>query len=279
MQEQARTDVAQSGCTPGVSSGISLARHPSPTHTAAQTDMAETVQTPAAPAPTAAPAKRTAVPTHTTVSTPVRTATDGPVQTPRMQSFVADLKVAQKTDQLIVVLASGTSATVSFHERRADVWEQVFSVKGYIGKNGLGKVSEGDGRTPTGVYSFTQAFGIAGNPGTRFAYTRVNDTHYWVDDSASAYYNRLVSTEDVQADWHSAEHLIDSQRAYAYALALNYNSACAPGKGSAIFLHCDTGRATAGCIGIPKAQMKQLLTQLKRSARILITTKSGLTAY
>ena len=80
-----------------------------------------------------------------------------------------------------------------------------------------------------------QAFGVAGNPGTRFAYTKVDQSHYWVDDSDSAYYNRLVSTDEVQKDWDSAEHLIEMRTAYAYALALNYNSACTPGQGGAIF--------------------------------------------
>ena len=234
----------------------------------------------ATPRPTATP-KATAKPTVTAPPTPSPAAspTQRPTATPRAQSFVAELDVAQKTDQLVVVLARGSSATVSFHQKQDGLWQQVFSVNGRIGKNGLGKTKEGDGKTPSGVYSFTQAFGVAGNPGTRFAYTKVDQSHYWVDDSDSAYYNRLVSTDEVQKDWDSAEHLIEMRTAYAYALALNYNSTCTPGKGSAIFLHCDTGRATAGCISIPQAQMRQLLKTLSRSARILITTEKGLSSY
>lgn len=275
MQQQEPAQAAQGDLAPSMPPDVSPAQT-APVATATQATA--TPKPTRTPRPSTRPAA-TARPAASTAPTQTAAPTQRPTATERAQSFVADLKVTQKTNQLVVVLASGSSAAVSLHEKQDGAWKQVFSVKGHIGKNGLGKTKEGDGKTPSGVYSFTQAFGIAGNPGTQFAYTKVNDSHYWVDDSDSAHYNRLVSTDKVKRDWDSAEHLIEMRTAYAYALALNYNSVCTPGKGSAIFLHCDTGRATAGCIAIPKAQMQQLLKRLSRSARILITTERGLSAY
>lgn len=51
----------------------------------------------------------------------------------------------------------------------------------------------------------------------------------------------LVDASQTGIQWSSAEHLISYPTAYRYAIALNYNTACTPGAGSAIFLHCSTG--------------------------------------
>lgn len=51
--------------------------------------------------------------------------------------------------------------------------------------------------------------------------------------------------------------------AYRYAIAVNYNTACTRGAGSAIFLHCSTGRATAGCISVSQNDMVRILKMLQ----------------
>lgn len=186
-------------------------------------------------------------------------------------SFVAKWKVAQKTNQLIVVKASGSTATVTMHQRNSSgVWKQIMSTSGYVGRNGIGKTSEGDGKTPTGTFSIGRAFGVNSSPGTKINYTKINSTHYWVDDSDSKYYNQFVSTLDVTHDWSSAEHLIKYPTAYAYALHIKYNPQNIPGKGSAIFLHCISGTGTSGCVAIPEANMKYVLKHLKSNAKIVI---------
>ena len=117
-------------------------------------------------------------------------------------SWVADLEIAKKTTQMIVVSADGTYATVSMHTKVDGVWEEEFSVQGRVGKKGVGKEKEGDKKTPVGVYQFTTAFGILADPGiTALPYLQVDKTHHWVDDSDSKYYNQLVSTRDVEMDW------------------------------------------------------------------------------
>lgn len=186
-------------------------------------------------------------------------------------SFVAKWKVAGKTTQLIVVKATGTTAKVTMHQRNSKgIWKQIMSTYGYIGRNGIGKTQEGDGKTPVGTFSLGRAFGINSNPGTKVSYTKVNRSHYWVDDSNSRYYNRFVTTDKVTADWRSAEHLIDYSIPYAYALHIKYNPKNIPGKGSAIFLHCISGKSTAGCVAIPNNKMKFVLQNLETDAKIVI---------
>ena len=81
-------------------------------------------------------------------------------------SWVAKLDAAKNTTQIIVVAGEGTNATVSMHTKDANgVWKENFSTEGRLGKNGLGKEKEGDGKTPIGVYHFTTAFGVLPNPG------------------------------------------------------------------------------------------------------------------
>ena len=58
-----------------------------------------------------------------------------------------------------------------------------------------------------------------------------------------------------------------------YALALDYNQDCVPGKGSAIFLHCFTASAdngSAGCIRLPEARAKELVQSATGQTRIVI---------
>ena len=204
----------------------------------------------------------------------------GPVWTPQQTDWVATLKAAASSKQLLIVAAQGSTATVSLHTKgQYGVWAQDLSVEGFVGSAGIGKTTEGDNKTPKGQYGFTMAFGIEPDPGCAIAYTWLDDTHYWVDDGQSRYYNQFVSTRTVTPDWTSAEHLIKVGAAYDYALALNYNSANTPGLGSAIFLHCSTGTPTAGCIAIPKDSMKQVLEKVEPGCVVIIDTPEGVKSY
>lgn len=177
----------------------------------------------------------------------------------------------KKSDQILLIRGSGSRAKVYFLEKKSStVWKLKRRTTGYLGRLGVGTHREGVPNTPSGDYSFGVAFGTESDPGTDFAYTQVDSSHYWVDDSSSAYYNQFVSTNEVTADWNSAEHLIDYPTAYAYALSLNYNTKGTAGKGSAIFLHCSTGGPTAGCISVPQKDMVYFLKNLKTDARIII---------
>lgn len=193
--------------------------------------------------------------------------------------WVQNLNIANSTSQLVVVAASGSNATVSLHNKNEDgSWSQIFSANGRIGENGIGKTREGDKKTPKGMYGFTMAFGNGENPGSTIGYTQTDSSYYWVDDSNSAYYNQLVSTNNVACDWNSAEH-ISGISFYKYVLAVNYNTACTPGVGSAIFFHCNSGKETSGCITIPENNMVQLMQNLRGDCVIIMDLADNVYNY
>lgn len=202
---------------------------------------------------------------------------NAPVQT----DFVADLKIAASVTQLITVSAVNSSATVIMHEKDADgIWHEIHRTSGYTGYQGVGIAHEGSAFTPEGLYGLSIAFGIQPNPGTGIGnYKQVDSSDYWVDDPNSKYYNRFVSSNSVTPDWNSAEHIIDYKIAYAYCIAIDYNTDCVPGAGSAIFLHCSTGGATAGCVSVSESSMVFILRSIRPGCKILIYNEGNLGNY
>ena len=212
-------------------------------------------------------------PTSTYFSTPTpKTPTP---QKSLIERVIEKWNIPDSKDQIILVVANGTSAEVSMY-RKNNTWEKIMSCPGYTGSNGVGTASEGSRYSPKGVFSLSSAFGHTDNPGTILPYTKINDSHYWVDDPVSQYYNKFVSTNDVVKDWSSAEHLIEYPKAYKYSVVIDYNTECVPGAGSAFFLHCDLGFPTYGCIAISESQMLFVLKNISSNAVIVIINQSDL---
>jgi len=178
-----------------------------------------------------------------------------------------------RAEQVVVVRSAGTRATVTAC-RRVSGGTYVVALgpyTGYVGRRGVatkGAKREDDGRTPTGVFALRGGFGVHGNPGVRFGWLRADRRDVWVDDSRSRYYN-LHERTPANGRWSSAEHL-RVWPSYEYAQVIGYNEARTPGRGSAIFLHVDSGRATAGCVSVPRASLVKLLRWERRGAVIAI---------
>lgn len=190
-----------------------------------------------------------------------------------LQSEAAKLDCAAETDQIVLVdYKSGSSATLSIHEKRSGVWTQLYSCSAYLGRNGIGKTKEGDGKTPTGTFNLTSPFGIKANPGANSEYTQVTKYHYWCGTSGSEYYNQLVDMRETNRKYTSAdEYLINYKGVYNYCMFIDYNANGEAGKGSCIFLHC-TGskKSTAGCIAVQENVMKKIVQWAKSGAKIVI---------
>ena len=102
-------------------------------------------------------------------------------------------------------------------------------------------------------------------------YTKLRPGDCWVDDPQSRHYNTWVRADAPDKDWRSAENLAREKIAYAHALVIEYNTRpIVPGAGSAIFLHCSTGRATAGCVSVSENAMKKTLAFAGPGTRIVI---------
>lgn len=216
---------------------------------------------------------------------------------------IAKLEVAKYANQMIVVAVSEDGASLCMYERDDDTaevkkdmtrenfskmqgcetsnWQLVLETEAIIGKNGLGKTKEGDRKTPVGVFRFTKAFGILENPGTKMQYTKVDKSHYWVDDGASKYYNQFISTKEVVPDWKSAEHILEYGESYHYVLATSYNCEKIPGVGSAVFLHCmsEEAEATAGCIAIPESNMQKIMKHIEPECVLIVDKIENILSY
>jgi L,D-peptidoglycan transpeptidase YkuD (ErfK/YbiS/YcfS/YnhG family) len=181
--------------------------------------------------------------------------------------------------QILLVRVQGAKAEVRCYDRPGTTaWRFNASlgiIPGCAGRNGISaSKKEGDGCTPSGLFSLGHVFGINEKPETKMPYRRVTAESFWVDDPASPHYNTWVEG-GMNGGWQSAERLSDYPREYAYAVVIEYNTADRiPGKGSAVFLHCGS-KPTSGCIAVPEAELLKILRWLdpKKAPAILITDR------
>lgn len=190
--------------------------------------------------------------------------------------WVAELKEAAEADQLFVIAGVGqTTAYVSMHQKAEDgTWKQIMTTPGYIGKKGLDKEKEGDAKTPTGVFAFNYAFGIAEDPGCAISYQQVTEDDYWSGDQRDGYgYNQMVSIKDLpDLNTDDSEHIVDYINEYQYCLNISYNEEGTPGLGSAIFLHClgAIKPYTGGCVAIPQDKMLTVMQNVTEDCVVVI---------
>ena len=116
---------------------------------------------------------------------------------------------------------------------------------GYAGFAAAGAKREGDGKTPTGAFTFGTAFG-KGNPGAPNGYVTLIPNSCWGSTVGAATYNRYFTGACGPADESMYRYI---NTAYQQGLLINYNTQpIRQGYGSAIFFHVSTGGTTAGCI-------------------------------
>lgn len=165
-------------------------------------------------------------------------------------------------------------ATLTVYKAENGKYTTVFSCPAVVGKNGPGKQSEGDTKTPLGTWTIGEAYGIKDDPGSIVPYTKVTDDMYWcATGSNGKKYNTLIYRSDnPDADYSEDEHLIDYPVVYNYLLDLGYNKVGAPYAGNAIFLHCWRGEnsPTGGCVGISEENMIKVLKTVKPGTAVTI---------
>jgi L,D-peptidoglycan transpeptidase YkuD (ErfK/YbiS/YcfS/YnhG family) len=188
--------------------------------------------------------------------------------------------------QLVTVVAPqarSTRGSLRLWRRSNDCW---LSVDGpwpaWLGENGVSaKKHEGDRTTPAGAFGFQRTmYGLAANPGVRYAYHRIVCGDWWVEDPRSPYYNRFhhVRCGSKPPFRVTSEDMSRSPVAYSHLAVIDYNThPIVPGRGSGIFLHRSTGRPTLGCVSLPPAQLVTLLRWLNPAASPLIVIGTAAT--
>lgn len=209
-----------------------------------------------------------------------------PTSSEAADPYVSGLSYVKDSRQVVVVEGGTktTKASVRLYEKTGSKWQLKRISPAVTGKSGLSFTKkEGDGATPAGLYSIGRMFGYAPKPdGVRTSYTVTNRFHYWVDDPASADYNKwMYDRGNPSSKWQSFERL--NHELYKYAVVIRYNeNPVVKGAGSAIFLHrWRTGSTpTAGCIALSESHLLVLMKWLDpaKTPKIVIGTPDSIRA-
>lgn len=174
------------------------------------------------------------------------------------------------TEVLLVDHASGSRARARFYVFDGR-WRRVFSCRAAIGRSGLGKTVEGDGKTPCGVFHATGAFGVRPCPGGNLPYLLLTPSIFACDEPGE-YYNTLIDTSVVHHRC-KGEDMYRIVPSYNYGMTIDFNPERVFPKGSNIFVHCfgaSRGKSTSGCIALPERRMKRLLTLASCSTAVVV---------
>jgi L,D-peptidoglycan transpeptidase YkuD (ErfK/YbiS/YcfS/YnhG family) len=267
----------------GLAGGYVLAERPGePRGVSARVDA--TSESPSTAAPSSAP------PSPSTSSQPASASPGASSSAARPPANTASRlrTLPAGTRQVIVVSADGygsTSGTLEAFTKVNGGWQPAFgAMAARVGANGFAdRKTEGDKKTPTGVYSFGGTmYGIAGNPGVRYGYHRLVADDWWNENPATPGYNSFAHGPNPGG---ASEALWEITPQYRYFAVINYNIPVVkadPPRGSGIFLHVMVqGRATAGCVSLAESDLLKVLRWLDPGAapRIVMAPRSALTRY
>jgi L,D-peptidoglycan transpeptidase YkuD (ErfK/YbiS/YcfS/YnhG family) len=187
-------------------------------------------------------------------------------------------KIINESSQILLVTndyPSSITVKVSALEKKQGKWKRTRNdFNGVIGRNGFakpGEKREGDGRTPSGIFSLQRVFGYAATAKTKMPYRQVLADDLWIDDVSAPDYNLWVKKKDTSAS--SYENMRRDDDLYKYGIVIEYNtSPVIKGWGSAIFLHIRSGqeKPTAGCVAITEDDIVKVLGWLDPKAKPLI---------
>src|SRR2546421_4953347 len=134
--------------------------------------------------------------------------------------------------QLITVVAPGGRSTLGslrLWRKSGDCWLGVDGPwSAWLGERGVSETRrEGDRTTPAGAFGIQQTmYGLAPNPGVRYAYHRIRCGDWWVEDSRSPYYNRFhhVRCGSKPPFRVTSEDMSRSPTAYRHLAVIDFNT-------------------------------------------------------
>lgn len=207
------------------------------------------------------------------------------------EALASRLHIPAGSEQLLVVSsptadppAPGYLAQFRAYQRSAPDgrWRQVLGP--WQAETGSGHLvagaqrREGDGATPTGVYSIGPTmYGVEPDPGgLRYRYRRLVCGDWWDEDPYSSQYNRFVALDcGATPDFGGgSEALWTETVAYPYFAVIDFNTDPVRGgsraPGSAIFLHSWVYGPTEGCVALREWRLLEVLRWLDPARRPVI---------
>ena len=204
--------------------------------------------------------------------------------------------IPSSSSQVIIMVTDSVSCvkgTLYYFNRNSvkDQWKVVSGpIPVVLGRSGLGAgiglqgteldgrlpaKKEGDGRSPAGVFTLSCVFGYAPTEAMaelKMPYIHITEAMECVDDTASRYYNRIVSRKKIEetdsVDWNSSEKMRHAGIYYELGVVVDHNSNnIVTGAGSCIFLHnwADPDETMSGCTGMSPEIMKKIVYWLDDS--------------
>ena len=142
-----------------------------------------------------------------------------------------------------------------------------------LGKAGIGKKKiEGDSITPRGKFNIVKIYYRSDRVkkiSSKYRLIKISKNMGWCDDPKSKKYNQLVKLPSK----YGYEELNRKDNIYDLVLVLNYNmKPIIKNKGSAIFIHIakKNYKKTAGCIGLKKSHLTQIIKKIKKNTKVII---------
>jgi len=210
---------------------------------------------------------------------------------------IGDSPIPGNTRQIILVLTNSISSTKGYlyrferESRNADWKQSAEKIPIVLGRNGmawgrglheidssiLDVKTEGDGKSPAGVFTLTYAFGYAPASemkGLKIPYMEITAMRECIDDVKSEYYNQLVNNNEVETiDWQSSEKMYFADIYYEQGVVVDQNiNPIEKGAGSCIFLHnwAAPDETSAGCTEMEPVKMKEIINWLDYSAHPIL---------
>jgi L,D-peptidoglycan transpeptidase YkuD (ErfK/YbiS/YcfS/YnhG family) len=177
----------------------------------------------------------------------------------------------------------GSRSRMTLWQSAGHTWSVLARARsGHIGYGGLVAArlrKQATGTTPLGTFGLLSSFGTHAQAASwDLAYRTIRAGDYWVEDNASAYYNRYRNKAEggfrwwlPQRDDNSSERLRDFAIQYEYAIVTGFNYAAqVRHRGAGIFLHVNGRGATAGCVSAPRWFLKRTMAALDPDLRPVI---------
>ena len=195
-------------------------------------------------------------------------------------------------NQLIIVLTNNSNDINGYlyrYEGNKNNWRlQGDMIDVTIGKKGMAKgigmeainsvdlidKNEGDGKSPSGIFTIGDAFGFANKEnvkGFKLNYLHIDSLSRCIEDVNSTYYNEIVQLDEVEKDWENADKMRNVEL-YEWGFFLNHNTPAIPNKGSCVFFHIwrAPGKYTLGCTAMSKENILQLLQWIDPEKKPLV---------
>jgi L,D-peptidoglycan transpeptidase YkuD (ErfK/YbiS/YcfS/YnhG family) len=133
--------------------------------------------------------------------------------------------------------------------------------------------TEGDRKSPAGVFSLGRAFGVAAelpDESRGFPYLQTQASTYCVEDTRSTFYNQIIDSREVsRSSWEKWSELRRRDGLFDWGVIVRQNAPdTRKAAGSCVFLHVWRGPRvpTSGCTALPRAQIQALLRWLDPAA-------------